>query len=278
MTKVKSNTALKVDSELCLKPPAYPKLANEVIRELKRMLDEAERPVGQALTQKEFGRLVGVPRSTIHDWYHGNLVEPLMRLVCALERLSETQRTTLFRKLCRKCPRLQHAHIAHDPKAVNSLRGVLAKPAGLTFVIGATAKQRTFLITALGNSVTQLMPEKVVSGIDVHTPVDFVPVAGVCYLRKVSNSPQCSNSILQLWEEIKSRPTDMVLLNGVWNMIPEVRRRAVELAKERNIIVADEFAAPTELGKREGKLTSFVRIRRGDLGDEIHIEVEPDVA
>jgi hypothetical protein len=118
MTKVNSNTSPKTDSELCLKPPAYPKLANEVIRQLKRMMDEAERPAGQPLTQKEFGRLVGVPKSTIHDWYHGNLVEPAMHFVCALERLSETQRTALFRKLCRDCPRLQHAHLAHDARAV----------------------------------------------------------------------------------------------------------------------------------------------------------------
>lgn len=52
-----------------------------------------------------------------------------MHFLCAIERLSETQRAGLFRKLCRDCPRLQHARLAHDPQAVNSLRGLLARPA-----------------------------------------------------------------------------------------------------------------------------------------------------
>ena len=66
-----------VGSEVFLEPPAYPKKANEVIRRLKQVMDEAERPPGQALTQKEFGRLLGAPRSTIHDWYHGKLAAPI---------------------------------------------------------------------------------------------------------------------------------------------------------------------------------------------------------
>jgi hypothetical protein len=276
MTKEKSNVTPIPHSEIWLKPPAYPKLANEVIRQLKQLMDEAERPVGQALTQKEFGRLVGVPRSTIHDWYHGRLVEPIMHFLCAIERLSETQRAGLFRKLCRDCPRLQHARLAHDPQAVNSLRGLMARPAGLICIIGAAEEQRTFLATALGNSVGQLMPERTVSGIDVHQPTDFVPVPGVRYLRNATTA-ECKNVIRQLWEELRSEPTDVVILNGIWNLMPEIRRGVFELAKERSVIVADAFDAQPELRKREGFQVSFLRIRKGDQGDQIQLEVESDV-
>jgi hypothetical protein len=90
-------------------------------------------------------------------------------------------------------------------------------------------------------------------------------VPGVRYLRN-ANSAECKNVIRQLWEELRSEPTDVVLFNGVGNLMPEIRHGVFELAKERSVIVADAFDTQPELRKREGFQLSFLRIRKGERG------------
>ncbi|MGH7972168.1 MAG: hypothetical protein ACREIC_25925, partial [Limisphaerales bacterium] len=68
---------------------------------------------------------------------------------------------------------------------------------------------------------------------------------------------------------------NMVILNGIWNLMPEIRGGAFELAKERSVIVADAFDTQLELRKREGFQVSFLRIRKGDR-DQIQLEIEPE--
>jgi hypothetical protein len=72
MKKSKATSNPNPHSDVFIKGPAYHKTGNEVIRELKKLMDAAERPSGQALAQKDFGCLIGAPRSTIHDWCHGS--------------------------------------------------------------------------------------------------------------------------------------------------------------------------------------------------------------
>jgi hypothetical protein len=241
MTKENSSSKLMGVSEAFLEPPAYPKTANEVIRRLKQVMDEADRPPGQALTQKEFGRLIGAPRSTIHDWYHGKLAAPIEHFLCAMERLSEIQRTELLRQLCRDCPRLQHPRLAHDPQAVNSLSGLLMRPLGLFVITGPTDALRTFLITALGNSAPLMVTAKTISGMDMHRPDSFVPVPGVLYFRNPNDSPQKKQLIQEQWKRMEDSSADVFLFNGVWTMVPELRGKMVELAKRRSVFLADEF-------------------------------------
>jgi hypothetical protein len=191
--------------------------------------------------QKDFGLLINAPRSTIHDWYHGNLTAPIMHFLCALERLSEHQRAELLSKLCRDCPRLDHPRLMHDPAAVNLLRGLLAKRAGLTFVTGSDDAIRTFLITALGNSAGQAVPSSSISGMDVHRPDSFVPVPGVVYFRNPNEPSDVARLILELWGTIEKSPTDVILLNSVWTGVLELRDRIIGLATKRHVIVADQL-------------------------------------
>jgi len=241
MTKAKSNITPIPHSEIWLNSPACPKTANEVIRRIKLVMDEADRPPGHALTQKEFGRLIGAPRSTIHDWYHGNLAAPIEHFLCAMERLSEIQRTELLRKLCRDCPRLQHPRLVHDPQAVNSLSGLLMRPLGLFVITGPTDALRTFLITALGNSAPLMVTTKTITGMDMHRPDSFVPVPGVLYFRNPNDSQQKKQLIQEQWKGMEDSSADVFLFNGVWTMVPELRGKIVELAKRRSVFLADEF-------------------------------------
>lgn len=243
-----------------VEPPGYPKTANEVIRQLKKALDKAERPPGLELMQKDFGLLIGAPRSTIHDWYHGDLRASIKHFLCAMERLSELQRAELLSKLCRDCPRLDHPRLMHDPAAVDSLRGLLAKRAGLTFVTGSDDAIRTFLITALGNSAGQAVPSSSISGMDLHRPDSFVPVPGVVYFRNPNDSSNVAQLILELWRTIEKSPTDLILLNSVWTGVPELRDRIIALATKRHVIVADQLDVTRYLSSIVAPPTTIIKV------------------
>lgn len=53
--------------------PAYPKTGSELFRKLKQSLDKTECAPGVQLMQTELGQLLGMPKSTANDWYHGKL-------------------------------------------------------------------------------------------------------------------------------------------------------------------------------------------------------------
>jgi hypothetical protein len=238
-------------------------------------MDEADRPPGHALTQKEFGRLIGAPRSTIHDWYHGKLVAPIEHFLCVMERLYEIQRTELLRELCRDCPRLQHPRLAHDPQAVNSLRGLITEANGMVRLVGSDDPLRTFLLTAIGNSLPQLLPTKSVCGLDVDKPDSFVPVVGVRYFSDPTDLVRVKQIVRERWKEIAGSPGDCVLLNRVWSILPELRDRIMLLAKNRTVIVADDFDDHLSTPKESQDFTiSIVRTTSTGPKGPIRIRVE----
>lgn len=259
MKKAKTVLRFMPQFKALVEPPGYPKTANEVIRHLKKALDKAERPPGLELMQKDFGLLIGAPRSTIHDWYHGNLTAPIMHFLCAMERLSEHPRAEMLSKLCRDCPRLDHPRLMHDPAAVNLLKGLLAKRAGLTFVTGSDDAIRTFLITALGNSAGQAVPSSSISGMDVHRPDSFVPVPGVVYFRNPNEPSDVARLILELWGTIEKSPTDVILLNAVWTGVPELRGRIIGLATKHHMIVADQLDVARHLSSTVAPPTTIIK-------------------
>lgn len=224
-----------------LKPPAYPKAANEVIRLMKKLLDRTERPAGRELQQKEFGELIGAARSTVHDWYHGELPRPMSHFLCAMERLSELHRMSLLRELCRDCPRLDHPRLAHDQKAISALKSLIPQSSGLTFVAGPNEDLRTFVITAIGNSAVRFLSLGDVTGLDVHRPVLFVPVPSVVYFREAENFSRAKNLIEDLWPAIENSSAKLVLLNGVWTLAPNLRDKIQKLAYRTHVIVADHL-------------------------------------
>lgn len=158
-----------------------------------------------------------------------------------MERLSEAQRTALLRDLCRDYPRLTHPRLAHDPQVIAWLRGLLIEPFVLGFVTGPTDALRTFLITAIGNSIPLIVPRKRICGLDVHRPDSFVPVPGVLYFRNPSDSAQVKRIILTQWNEIENSSADVFLFNGVWALLPEIRDNILRLAKRHIVMVADKF-------------------------------------
>jgi len=220
--------------------PAYNKSGGEVVRALKKALDRVECSAGQQLEQKQVGHLLGVSKSTVHDWFHGKLAGPLQNFLCVCERLTETDRILILRELCRPCPRLDHPRLAHDTEALNRLKVSLAQPAGLTFVVGPS-EPRTFLVTALGHSITRVEPTRRVCGLDIHRPDSFVPVAGVFYCHTPPNLELARQLAAQIIDQVESSETELVILNGIWSGISQFLKAIQRLATTRHLIVGDDF-------------------------------------
>jgi hypothetical protein len=111
----------------------------------------------------------------------------------------------------------------------------------LTFVVGSNDADRTFVISAIGNSAPQLLFGERACGLDVHIPDLFVPAPGVIYFQEPKNLALVRRLIPELWSEIENSPAKFILLNGVWNVAPELQDEIVACAKNRHVIVADQF-------------------------------------
>ena len=184
--------------------------------------------------------MVGVAKSTIHDWFHGKLAGPLQNFLCVFERLTETDRILILRELCRQCPRLEHSRLAHDAEAITRLKTCLNQPAGLTFVVGPR-EPRTFLVTALGHSITRVKPTMRVCGLDIHHPGSFVPVAGVYYCQRPPNLDLAQHLAAHIMAEVEGSKAELVIFNGIWSGISHFFKAIQRLAATRHLIVADDF-------------------------------------
>jgi hypothetical protein len=87
-----------------LQPAAYPKFGTEVVRKLKESMESVECPPKQKLTWKQFGQLIGAPKSTVHDWNYDNLAAPIKHFLSGIKRPSELQRLKFFHVVCREWP------------------------------------------------------------------------------------------------------------------------------------------------------------------------------
>jgi hypothetical protein len=248
MKKTKTSLQEPTSTQI-LKPPAFLKLGTEVVRTLKEFVDAADRPPGRHLQQKEFATLIGAPKSTIHDWYHGEMPAPIKFCICALERLSEEQRIDLLNRLCRPCIRLDHPRLGHNAKLIEWLETVPKRSAGLTFLVGPSDALRSFVLTAIGNTAVRLFAMKKLGGLDLRIPREWAAVPGVMYFRKPSSVADLKNAVRQFWSSCDYSGADFLLFNSVWELLPELRPKIAELAKTKTVIVGDDYASGLE-GRR----------------------------
>ena len=100
---------------------------------------------------------------------------------------------------------------------------------------------RTFLVTALGHSISRVNPTKRVCGLDVHRPHSFVPVAGVFYCQGPPNLELVRHLAANIVDEVESSEAELVIFNGIWSGISQFLKAIQRLAATRHLIVADDF-------------------------------------
>ena len=265
--KLRSKNSCAENPAVLVQPPAHPLSGREMIQNLRRSLDSVECPSGEELLQKRFGELLGAPKSTIHDWSHRESMEPVRRFVCGLERLTESQRSKFLRSICRRCPRLDAPEIAHDLRAVQALTAILDQPSGLTFIVGPEAA-RTYLVTAMGNSVAwRTRP----CGLDVHRPDGFFPVPGVSYLAHPCSLAQLRATFRLLWPCLIDGNTSIMILNGIWGSLPEMRSKVAQSAAKRHVLVADEPGL--DLGRTQWRVPLNIVSIETLVGDALRFQI-----
>lgn len=253
--------------------PAFPKTGSEVIRGLKAAIYGAECPGGGRLTQKRFAELIGMPPTTINDWHNGRLVGQIKAFLCGLERLGEQQRTALLGQICRDCSRLQDPRFTHEVQSASGLMKLVREPTGLTFIAGPSDTARTLLVTAMGNSAGG---EIRACGLDAHRPDAFVPVSGVFYLRRSSSPAELQGLLRAMWPLFANAEAQLLILNGIWSRVPEIRMKIAELAKRHNVLIADDFGnAVPRLRDWAAMNASLIRVQwAGEEGGPLRIRVQ----
>jgi hypothetical protein len=222
-----------------IRAPAYHRSGCEVVRALKQALDRVECAPGHTLEQRQFGNLLGVPKSTIHDWFHSKLPGPIHNFLCVFERLPETDRILLLREFCRPCPRLDHPRLAHDTETLNRLKTLLNQRTGLTIVVGPS-EPRTFLVTAMGHFITRVESTTRACGLDAHKPDTFVPVAGVLYCHRPPTFEQAQELVAHIMEDVEGSDAEWIIFNGVCTALLQYRSTIRRLAASRQVIVAGD--------------------------------------
>jgi hypothetical protein len=225
------------EMEYFRRPPAHPLTGRAIFAKLKTAL---ARERGGKLTLERLGKMFGKATSTAGYWSEIADHRHALDLLCLLERLPEEERHRFLRSVCRPLPTVFHPSVAHSPGTVADLLETLRKPRGLTLIRGSTEAGRSYLIAALGHTFAQLYPRhQTAAGIDICPPDKFVPVETVRYLRAALSREQLRLAITEVWPQIRSAPSALVLLNGVWSSAPALRSEIVECAKVRNVILAD---------------------------------------
>jgi hypothetical protein len=220
-----------------LRPPAYPFRASDLFGELHSQLEEEHR--GQ-MSFERLGKLIGKSTSTTHHWFQLHDHPNLMAFMCLLEWLPPTRRHAFIDKHCRFLPLLEDARLAHAPGKIGQLLELLRQKAGLTIVTGHTDFARTFLLTALGHAGNCMDDRhRTVAGLDLNRPVRFIPVAAVLHLDPAMGLKQVRNLAQKIVPSLRTSASPILLFNGVWSSVPELRENLIHAAGSKHVILAE---------------------------------------
>lgn len=217
--------------------------ATLLFRRLRSALEGVAR---RQFRYEDLAELIGEPKSTLCNWNNGDgqpASETLLRL---FELLPVGERNKLLGELpfCRSFPTIEHLRIAHDPVAVSYLKTVLGSEKGITLIQGERELLSTFVITAMAQSFALFPGNRgQIAGLDVHAPDWFVPVPGVAYLNNAAQPIRIRAEAERIWPTLGTTSTKLVILNGVWTPVPELRSKICELAEACHVLVTDVMRA-----------------------------------
>ena len=227
----------KLESPL-IKPPAYPFTARDLFGDLRARLSASHRkPMGF----DRLGQMMGRSKSMAYHWFDIFDHPHVLAFMCLLERLSPVQRRDFIEAHCRMLPSLEHPCVAFAPAKIGKLWELLNQKIGLTIVAGGTEASRTFLITALGHHAYRRAAGKreLPVGIDMHVPANFVPIESLSYIDGANGQKQARQAILKLWPRILSSSGRLLICNGLWSAVPEVRQGILRCAQQNHMLLAE---------------------------------------
>lgn len=201
---------------------------------------------GEKLTYKHLGAITGQSASTMFDWSTGAELRQVESMLRLLERLPRRRRLGLIERSCRQFPTIWHHRISWRDRQTAYCEALLGIESGTTLIQGDEGGC-DFLISALGHSASRLNPSRpAVSGIDARAAERFVPVGGVQYMGATISQPRLREQCRLAWPIVEKADAQLILLNGIWEALPELHQDIVSLSKCRHVVVADSFSVSKE--------------------------------
>lgn len=234
-----------------IQTPDLPFPARKFFKLLRQHLEATHGP----LSYDRLARMGDLPKSTAHAWFEYFDPPQLAAVMKWLERLPEDSRHQLVDAHCRSYPTLAHSALAHAPAKVSQMRDLLEKPAGLTLITGGTDATRSFILTALGHAASTV-PQ--VTGIDLHVPNRFVPVAGITYLGPNANPHLIASAVATAWPKLQKSKFRFFLGNQLWSQVPSIRAQLLDLTTSAHVMLAGDHLPQIKDLKRQVHTTIHV--------------------
>jgi len=195
---------------------------------------------GRRIPLDELGEYASQAASTVFEKFERTNQPQVEALLGLLERLPEPTRCRLINEACRCFPTLDHPRIGYEPAQVSHLKSLLRQRNGFTLIEGGTDGIRTFVLTALGHTSMLLESGHVpVCGLDTHLPDWFVPVPGVDYAANLLHPERLRAWVNTRWPAIRAAKAKLVLLNGVWDSVPELHSEIAGLGQRCHVVVVN---------------------------------------
>jgi hypothetical protein len=220
-----------------IKTPGYPFTARDLFEDLRSRLGLE---LGEEINFKRLGQLTGRTKSTAHHWFAVSSQPQILALMALLERLSVTQRQEFIETHCRLIPSLEHPILAHAPAKTGEMLELLRQKNGLTVICGGTESNRMFLVTALGHAYRHGGGQlRSAAGIDLHSPIKIVPVESLNYINPALNPKQVRELASSIWPKIVTGSSRLVILNGIWGAVPELREAIIRCSARNHVLLAE---------------------------------------
>jgi len=244
---------MKKNQTLCLKesdevivPPAFPTPGYMVLDKFRSLL--AVREQRPSFPLQRLMKMLGLPLGTCYGWFSTDQLPHVQALLCLMERMPEEDWRNALRPFLRDYPTIHHPRLAHNPETVPMLERLLSATCGLTLIKGGTYEDRTFVLTALGHSFTQLETSRTLpEGMDVHTPKTFVPIESVTYFKETLPSQRLNDLLNETWSKIQYSDAHLLLFNGVFSRGGVLASDILQQAHQRHIVVTDPIMTKSDL-------------------------------
>lgn len=242
---MKRNTSQKSLGDL-VQAPAYPHTGPQLFQQLRSALGET---VGFQPTFPYLAGVIGENANVTFYWFNVMPQAQLIAFLSVLERLPENKRQAIINHFCRELPVFDNQRLAHDPIGVSNLERLLSVSNGMSWILGGTEFQQTFLIAAFGHSFSRATGgRQTIAGVDIHEPRRWVPLENVIYIREPLSPARVKKAVLDAWPVARSAQARVLLLNGIWSVAPDLHGEILEEAKNRHVIVtAPKIPEPDEL-------------------------------